>query len=229
MPPPSICSGGFMRQLLFAAGILALGGGTAAAQDPAYDWSGAYVGVQAGHGWGDSRFSDIGIDSNTFDIDGFLGGVTLGYNYQFDPHWVAGVEADFSFANVEGTFGPGNLGVPGGGTWNCPTGACVTDVKWFSTARARIGYAFDNVLLYGTGGLAIGRVESQIENALSWVVKDTNVGWTAGAGVEYAVNANWTTKLEYMHVDLGWTGENAIGFKSDAQIDVVRVGIAYKF
>jgi outer membrane immunogenic protein len=73
-------------------------------------------------------------------------------------------------------------------------------------------------------------VESQIENEPTYVVKDTNVGWAAGGGVEYAFNANWTAKLEYMHVDLGWTSRNeAEDFKSNARFDAVRVGLNYKF
>jgi outer membrane immunogenic protein len=213
----------------FATSAMAAKATTNLPASPAYNWTGAYVGGQLGYSWGDSRFND-GASSNTFDIDGFLGGVTLGYNYQFNPHWVAGVETDFSFADIDGSFGPGNLGQPGGALWGCFPGSCVTEVKWFATARARLGYAFGNVLLYGTGGLAVGRVESQIENEPTYVVKDTNVGWAAGGGVEYAFNANWTAKLEYMHVDLGWTSRNeAEDFKSNARFDAVRVGLNYKF
>ncbi len=225
-----------MRALLLATAFLFAAGGSAFAADAVaelpvastYNWSGGYVGLTAGYGWGDSKFNDGG-ESNPFDIKGFIGGVTVGYNYQFNQNWVAGIEADLSYSGIKGSFGPGNLGEPGGGSWTCGSGACVTKVDWYSTVRGRIGYAFDNILVYGTGGLAVGHVKSGIDNSSSYQASRTNVGWTAGGGVEYAFNQNWTAKLEYLHVDLGWTGLSNGFFKSDAKFDAVRIGLNYKF
>ncbi len=199
--------------------------------DSAYNWSGVYVGGVVGYGWGDSRFEDSFPEpSNSFDIDGAFGGLTVGYNYQFVPNWVVGLEADVSFSGIKGSFGPGNLDTPSGTGWGCSSGPCTTEIDWYGTARARLGYAVNNFLLYGTGGLAVGRVESRIENTTDYVIEDTNVGWAAGAGVEYAFTQNWTAKLEYMHVDLGWTDRNVEqDFRSDAELDTVRFGINYKF
>ncbi|TPM16337.1 outer membrane protein [Mesorhizobium sp. B2-3-5] len=220
--------------LLAVAALVALSGGAFAADvvtelpvAASYNWSGAYLGAQAGYGWGDSKFHDS-VDSNPFDIRGLVGGVTAGYNYQFQPSWVVGAEADVSYSAVKGSFGPGNIGQPDGSSWGCFPGACDTKVHWYGTARARVGYAIDNLLIYGTGGLAFGQVESQIENIPGWYVKHTNVGWAAGAGAEYALDAHWTTKIEYMHIDLGWTNHPE-AIKASAKFDAVRIGLNYKF
>jgi outer membrane immunogenic protein len=192
-----------------------------------FSWTGFYVGVTAGAGWGESRFDDSGFKSNPFDIDGFVAGGTIGYNFQLSPRWVVGIETDLSFSNISGSFGPGNLGQPNGAFFGCSPGPCVTDVDWFGTVRARLGATFDRSLVYATGGLAYGKVKSSIVGG-GFDSNDTNVGWTIGGGIEHAVSRNWSAKIEYLHVDLGWTG---IGkdLKSDAQFDVVRAGLNYRF
>lgn len=224
-----------MRKLLLvmlftSAGVLQAMAADVVDDAPAgFNWSGAYVGGLIGYGWGDSRFDD-GVPSNSFDIDGFAGGLTVGYNYQFNPNWVVGVEGDVSLSGIKGSVGPGNLGQPNGGAWTCGSGPCTTEIPWYATARARLGYAIDNLLIYGTGGVAVGRIESQIENDPDWVTEKTKFGWAAGAGIEYAFTQNWTVKGEYLHVDLGWTDRNAASdFKADADFDAVRFGINYKF
>jgi outer membrane immunogenic protein len=195
----------------------------------AYSWTGAYIGVTAGYGWGDSRFDD-GARSNPFDIDGLVIGGTIGYNLQLQGNVVIGVEADISYSDISGSFGPGNLGQPNGLGWGCGTGACVTDVNWFGTLRGRLGYAAaDSLLIYATGGLAYGSIDSAIRNDADWITGNTAVGWTVGGGIEYVLRPGWTAKLEYLHVDLGWTDRNAAeNFRSDAVFDVVRLGLNYR-
>ena len=85
-------------------------------------------------------------------------------------------------------------------TPTCPTG-CQTKNNWLGTVRGRVGYAWDRVMPYVTGGLAVGDIEANQAGFAG--VHDTNVGWTAGGGVEAALAGNWTAKLEYLHVDLG--------------------------
>jgi outer membrane immunogenic protein len=193
-----------------------------------FSWTGFYIGATAGGGWGESRFDD-GSRSNPFDIDGFIAGGTIGYNFQFDRRWVVGIEADMSFSDISGSFGPGNLGQPNGSSWNCGSGPCRTDVDWFGTVRGRIGSTFGQSLLYATGGLAFGKVKSGIDNTTSFQSSDTNVGWTVGAGIEHSFSNNWSAKIEYLHVDLGWTATSNGFFKSDAEFDVVRAGLNYRF
>ena len=205
-------------------------------------WTGFYVGVTAGAASGESRQGDITnagrVDSNPFDVSGFTAGATLGYNFQTNTNWVVGIEVDISHAGISGSFS-GNLGQPGGGTWHCTdpngqlaVGPCETDVNWFGTVRGRIGYAFNTLLIYGTGGLAYGKVESGLKDheipSQSEHVSDINLGWTAGGGVEYAFAPNWSAKFEYLHVDLGWTDRTG-HFRADAEFDLVRLGLNYRF
>jgi outer membrane immunogenic protein len=79
-------------------------------------------------------------------------------------------------------------------------GQCQTQQSWVGTTRARVGYAFDRWLPYVTGGVAYGNIQAAQPTGTS---SNTNVGWTAGAGVEYAISRNWSAKLEYLHIDLG--------------------------
>lgn len=205
------------------------GGSIKDSEAPAHSWSGFYVGVTAGGGWGDTTFEETGFVANTFDIDGFVLGATAGYNYEITRNLLIGVEADISYSDIEGSFGPGNLGLPGGGIFTCP-GPCVTEVEWFGTLRGRIGYTGGPLLVYGTGGLAFGDVDSSFVGAQDF--GGTSVGWTAGGGIEYALTREWSAKVEYLHVDLGWTEKTYTPgnyFRSDNEFDVVRAGINYRF
>jgi outer membrane immunogenic protein len=192
-----------------------------------FSWTGLYVGATAGGGWGDTRFDDSGFLSNRFDIDGFVAGGTIGYNFQLNRHLVLGMEADLSFSDISGKFGPGNLGQPNGGAFGCSPGPCETDVNWFGTFRGRLGANFERSLVYATGGLAYGKVKSAIVNG-GFDVTDTNFGWTIGGGIEHALSSNWSAKIEYLHVDLGWTGLGT-DLRSEAKFDVVRGGVNYRF
>ena len=222
----------FALALFFVSMTVAVaqaGGGSLKDEPYRHTWTGAYIGLTAGTGWGDSQFDDT-VRSNPFDIDGFVLGGTIGYNLQLQRGIVIGVEADISYSNISGRFGPGNLGAVDGGGWGCGTGPCVTEVNWFGTVRGRIGLADNRFLLYATGGLAFGDIDSAILNDPDWITGNTSVGWTAGAGIEYVLVSGWTAKIEYLHVDLGWTDRNAASdFKADAVFDIVRAGLNYRF
>src|SRR5207249_7510368 len=83
------------------------------------------------------------------------------------------------------------------------------DVQWFSTIRGRLGYAFDNLLLYGTGGLAIGQIDYRVsggfDDGSTYKIQDdyTRLGWTAGAGLEWGFDEHWSAKAEYKYVNFG--------------------------
>jgi outer membrane immunogenic protein len=200
---------------------------------------------------------DDSVDLNgNFNLtsSGFFGGGQIGYNYQFDNSWVIGVEADFQWSGIEGELsGNASLfenGDPVGGL-NFSAGS---EVEWFGTIRARLGYAWDRVFLYGTGGAAYGKVKSHgdinvwdgmgpfIDESVS--TSDTQWGWTVGAGLEYAITDHWTFKTEYLYVDLGSqtlfddSAEGPIGddyLIVGAKIDVetkfhtIKAGINYKW
>jgi len=188
---------------------------------PFFTWNGAYVGLNAGYGFGKSQWTDTitQISTNKFSISGGMVGGTFGYNWQLSTV-VVGLEADIDWSNIKGST-----------TVNCVT-TCQTSNSWLGTARGRIGYAFDRFLPYFTGGAAFGAVKGSVTGFGSF--SQTKVGWTGGAGLEYAFTDNWTTKLEYLYVDLGKATCNAACSGGDPfdvtfKTNIVRAGVNYKF
>jgi outer membrane immunogenic protein len=212
---------------------------------PAYDWTGVYVGVNLGYSVGrDPANLTEGIFAASEAVGiqpaGVVGGVQAGYNWQFAPHWMTGIEADF-----QGTDQRSNdcllRCLPG------PGGVSETfeqRLPWFGTLRGRLGWVSGPLLVYGTGGLAYGREETKatvIDGAVGVIntVAQTRIGWAAGFGVEAALGAalggNWTAKAEYLHTDLGSRTDNFnltpfIGFANTQYFrdDVFRLGVNYR-
>jgi outer membrane immunogenic protein len=181
----------------------------------AYNWSGFYVGANGGGGWGTSNWDSAG----SFNVSGGVVGGTAGGNWQMGRA-VIGLEGDVDWSNIKGSTTSAA----------CPTG-CTTGNDWLATVRGRAGYAFDRFLPYVTGGLAVGDVKASTP-ALTGATQ-TNAGWTAGGGVEFALTSNWTAKAEYLHVDLGnmncgfncgAVAGNSVSLKSD----VVRGGVNFR-
>ena len=160
---------------------------------PIIDWTGVYLGINAGYSIGGSDWTDsvIGGSSGSFGTSGFAFGGTLGANYQVGSI-VFGIEGDGDWADASGfgTFTSSSL---------C-AGGCLTRNTWLATVRGRAGYAFDRFLVYGTGGAAFADVQASFSN--DPVSGATKTGWTAGAGVEVALDRNWSVKAEYLFVDL---------------------------
>jgi outer membrane immunogenic protein len=227
-----------MKKLLLGlVGVVAFAGSVTAADlparittkapyvDPAYNWTGFYLGVNAGGAWGRSDAATTTIFSNTgyFNItspgaiavagaqrlnsSGFTGGLTAGYNWQ-SSNIVFGLESDFNY------FGPRGSS-SGTGIYPCcaPTGFTVNSsvsTDWLITFRPRLGIASNNWLFYVTGGLAVADVKSNFSFTDTFAaatesgsISRTKAGWTAGGGVEYALMNGWSVKAEYLHVDLG--------------------------
>jgi outer membrane immunogenic protein len=158
------------------------------AQAPYFSWTGIYVGINGGGAFGQSNWTDPTLGSTgNFSVDGFLVGGTVGANYQMGS-FVIGIEADGDWANLNGTTTVGCAAI------------CETKSDWLATVRGRAGWAFDRVLFYGTGGAAFADV--QAASGVLPFSSSTQVGWTAGAGIEYAFTPNWTAKVEYLFVDL---------------------------
>jgi outer membrane immunogenic protein len=188
---------------------------------PAFTWTGFYVGINGGYGWGTSRWTDpaTGITTGDFDVKGWLGGGTLGYNFQFGSI-VAGVEGDFDYAAILGRT-----------TASCAAPGCETRNTWLATARARLGYAFGSLLPFVTGGAAFGGIRMTPPGGPS---EDKTVfGWTLGAGLEYAFLGNWSAKVEYLYADLGKTTCSAgtCGTSTDVRYrpNLVRAGVNMRF
>lgn len=177
---------------------------------PVFSWTGFYVGVHAGYGFGQTSSTGAGGFS---DPDGFVGGGQIGYNYQLANRVVLGLEADFSGTDLSAT-GPG-VGF----------GAARVDQNFIGTVRARIGYAADRFLPYVTGGFAYGGSDVTIPGVGS--KDDTRFGYTVGAGLEYAFTNNWTARIEGLYVDL--ERDNVGTARVGQELGIIRAGVNYKF
>ena len=221
-----------------------------------YDWTGFYIGTNLGYSWGRGS-TDGSVTTRSLavvavfpttvvplygrsDVNGFIGGGQLGYNWQFGT-WLAGLEGDIQFSNERGS---SDVCIVAG----CPAGSAVfyRDYKldWFGTARGRVGFLpAERILVYATGGLAYGGFSGS-----SWTLplnvgtwSHTQAGWTVGAGVEAALGSNWSVKFEYLYMDLGHVGGSTAtvvvpGVTSAAYVfntkftdSIARVGLNYKF
>ena len=215
----------FISRLSAALFALAMMAPPAAAQPaPVFNWSGFYVGAQVGYGWGDTQHFDDGNALEKFNIDGVAAGGTVGFNWHVAPNWLVGIEGDLSFARIRGADDAAFIG--GLGTCNC-----ITDVKWFGTARLRTGALVGKSFFYVTGGVAYGELFVQFDDSTPG---DTvrRAGWTAGAGWEYALAPNWSTKLEYLYVDFGtfrYLEDPTNIDEATARFHKIRFGVNYRF
>ena len=209
---------GDMRKVLGLVGASLLFAGPALAADlarrppppykapppvPVFSWTGFYIGGHGGYGLSNSQGLDL--------KGGFAGG-QVGYNYQMN-NFVWGIEGDGAWADISQTN---------------PFGVPLTKVSFDSLAslRARLGVAFGNALLYGTGGGGWGHLKL---SAVGLSDSTWLSGWTAGAGIEYAFTPNWTGKVEYLHYGFG--GSETLFGVSVGKLDVetIKAGINYKF
>jgi outer membrane immunogenic protein len=181
-----------------------------------YNWTGFYVGINGGGGWGRSEWTNASGSTGGFDVSGGLVGGTIGYNWQLGQ-WVYGLEGDIDWSNIRGSTSSGI----------CAGTSCETKNDWLGTARMRIGYAFDRFLPYITGGLAVGDVKGSAAGFGSST--ETNTGWTVGGGIEAVLAGPWTAKIEYLYVDLGNASCCAVPTNVDFHTNIVRGGINYRF
>jgi outer membrane immunogenic protein len=206
-------------------------------------WSGVYIGAHVGYGWSDFDFRDPSATfsvpgfvlpnagvitfplTRSYEGDGFLGGGQVGFNAQFGS-LVLGVEGDLSAAGIYGTFRSTSGPTPFAGIGGIGAGIVTTsegvanDLEWLGTVRARVGWAFDRWLVYGTGGVAFGRVESSADitifngpQSLTLASSDgkAHTGWAAGVGIEGMITPSLSAKLEYLYADLGRETHTAPG------------------
>ena len=188
-------------------------------------WTGTYIGINGGYGWGTSYHTNTaGVTTGDFNLRGGLAGVTYGGNWQMG-HAVLGFESDFDWAHINGHVTSGVCGA---------TGGCFTNTRFLSTERMRAGYDFNGWLFYGTLGAAFAQVNAGIDGCgIGLCGQRWRAGWAGGVGVETMFWRNWSAKLEYLHYDLGnaiqYTpaGATAVSVKDSG--DIVRAGINYHF
>jgi outer membrane immunogenic protein len=166
-----------------------------------YSWAGPYLGGNLGWNWGS-------VDNNPTKPSGFVGGAQAGYNWQTGP-WVFGVEGDLQATGASDTFAPWKFSNP-----------------WFGTLRGRAGYAINNILFYGTAGLAFGELSGQ---TFGLTESHTNAGWTVGLGAEVGLARNWSAKVEYLYVDLNDSNFVITGAQNGYRFGLVRAGVNYHF
>jgi len=221
-----------------------------------FTWTGCYLGGHAGWGWGRTKFNDIStvlpdqglatIFANTpsvdVDTDGFLGGGQIGCDYQFGGNWVAGVEGQFSGADINGSVdtisNPVVITPITSSTFHSRT-------NWLASVTGRLGYTWDRWLVYAKGGGAWARndYDAVTTYAGTWSASETRSGWTVGGGLEWAFADNWSAKLEYQFYDFGNGNVNffnpapapfsaAFGNRvesMDQHIHSVKLGVNYRF
>jgi outer membrane immunogenic protein len=233
------------------------GAASAADLEPvaAYDWTGFYAGLHAGYHFGssggvnfDSVFGPLNPDYVTAretiapqtlgdELDGFIGGAQLGYNFQIDS-FVLGLETDISYLDLDEddhVIAP----VPPFANHDISSSQ---SIDWLGTTRLRLGYAFDRALVYLTGGLAYGDTEFSYrvvsESTGSGGDEDFKVGWTIGGGLDYAISEAIVLRGEYLYYDLGKSSSRdfydfsaTAGEEWNAKFrgNIIRGGVNFRF
>ena len=180
---------------------------------PPFTWTSCYAGVQAGGGWGKKELTDsvgifsgvTGYSSTSVDVTGYMVGGQFGCDYQFAPTWVVGIEGAATGGNISKTT---NFFVP-----SIPVAPGISDTASFrsttdflASITGRIGYAWDRWLVYGKGGVALvgDRYHAEdVDGFYFFDATENRIGWTAGAGVEWAFTPEWSVKLEYDYYGFG--------------------------
>ncbi len=236
---------------------------------PIFTWTGFYVGVNAGYSFGndsDTVTTGIGVANINavadaarpprvrLDREGFIGGGQMGYNWQFGPNWVFGIEADIQYSDIRDSVNAQTtlaVAGPAGTAAGTRNNLYSTEMEYFGTVRGRLGYAWDRTLLYATGGLAYGEITNSATFtgvapgfATQFVGRrsGTETGYAVGGGIEHAFANNWSVKGEYLYYDLGDTniavlnvagpgGAGGPGYNARFRNEghVVRMGLNYKF
>jgi len=189
------------------------------------NWTGFYVGVQLGYGFGRDRLTQTGLatgavaGTGTIRTNGPLAGLHIGYNMQVQ-NFVVGLEGDVDYANLDGV-----LANAGGGV--------AADLRFTGSLRGRIGVAFDRALVYASAGVAIADLRYTLQGAPVAPLRDTRVGYTLGGGVEYAFTPNLSGRLDYRFTDLGSVTFQvpAVGsaLRLDPAVQTLRFGASVRF
>lgn len=208
--------------------VVMLIGGTACAQDR-LDYSGPYIGGFVGNSWADVDYDDSWNPGYKLeaDMEGFVGGLYLGYNYMID-NIVLGIEADAGIGDL--SEGPDDNNDYN--TWSA------FDIDWDAHLRARAGVVYHSTLFYVAGGLAIAKVAVDDTDSGFGGDNATHVGWTVGAGIEQKITEHLTARVEYLYDNYGnesysiknaWWWGGTYPADIDLEIHTARLGLAYSF
>ncbi|MBY0383227.1 MAG: porin family protein [Xanthobacteraceae bacterium] len=225
-----------MKKILFAAAVAALSSTAAFAADlpartytkapppivaPIYNWTGFYVGGFVGGAFdGSSGFSTndpAALGSRT--DSAFFGGGQVGYNYQFSPNWVVGIEGDIgALSSNSHSF-----------VTSFPEAASVKN-DWLASVTGRLGYTWGQTLIYAKGGVAFR--DAKVDSNVPVLVSRDNTGYTVGGGLEYMFAPAWSAKIEYQYYNfdntaLTFPSASSVSFRDD--VHTVKAGINYHF
>jgi outer membrane immunogenic protein len=196
----------------------------------AHDWSGVYVGGNVGYTYGtsaatydNSLLAAFAISSNPA---GWSIGLGLGANQELANGLVLGVDGDINYGSITSTI-PDTLAA----ALLRPGNTITSNTDWSGSIRGKVGFAAGQLLPYLTAGLAVANASV---SATDGPVSQSAIlaGWTAGAGLEYAIDENWSAKAEYLYTDLGthtWFSGQVYSSTSHSTSSTVRVGLNYKF
>ena len=204
------------------------GPGMAVTVMPSYNWTGFYAGVNSGAGLSQDHADTTGFPGS-LDIagSGFTGGVQAGYNFQLNPNWVAGIEADIGYLGIDRSFLNWSEAIAFG-----------VKTDWYGTIRGRLGYSTGPALLYVTGGVAFVNVKNNFDNVGGIRCVEVGDGDRLGCGRRHRSGTchNWTAKTEYLYVDAGHQdvfNPNIYAVATTAHFDnrfhVFRFGLNYRF
>ncbi len=192
--------------------------------DSTYNWSGFYIGLQGSYNHGDTKweYADYG---GRYDhtINGWMGGLFLGYNYQFPINVVVGVETDINYGKISGS-----STIPDNFLFS-------TELNWVGSTRIRAGYAIWRFLPYVGVGVAYGRANiftTDIATGVDYGETNTYFGWTPSAGLEFAITKNLLARAEYSYYDLG-KKQSLVDFAQPVNSTItfqgLKFGLSWKF
>jgi outer membrane immunogenic protein len=240
-PTPYVFSSNVVEHVFRAGLNYRIGANGVYAPEPAANWSGLYLGGTVGGALALNRSSLTapGVAGEQFNLltsDGYTGGGQIGYNWQ-TANWVLGVETD-----LQGSTQRENKTCE----LTCTAAQYATfnmKMQWLGTTRGRIGYSLGSTLFYLTGGAAYGDTNTSVAGffgaPFAQSISHTKTGYAAGGGIESPFNLfgwfgpNWTSKTEYLYVDLGHTTDAIVGtnftVSTHIQEQILRTGLNYHF